>query len=120
MNHLAFELVASVVVHAAVLDLAPTPDAHVLVLVLVHLVSLVAWFWMKLLFAWDLFMFAVTLICDEDCGGNCFTAETVCGCGCVRSCYLSSPCLERSSGSCPPIFMSVYRISRSAAVLLHT
>ena len=41
VNHLAFELVASVVVFAVVLDLVSTPDAHVLVPVLVHLVSLV-------------------------------------------------------------------------------
>ena len=39
MNHLAFELVVSVVVFAVVLDLVSTPDAHVLVPVLVHLVS---------------------------------------------------------------------------------
>ena len=39
VNHLAFELVASVVVFAVVLDLVSTPDAHVLVPVLVHLVS---------------------------------------------------------------------------------
>ena len=39
VNHLAFELVASVVVFAVVLDLVSTPDAHVLVPVLVHLAS---------------------------------------------------------------------------------
>ena len=39
VNHLAFELVASVVVFAVVLDLVSTLDAHVLVPVLVHLVS---------------------------------------------------------------------------------
>ena len=39
MNHLAFELVVSVVVFAVVLDLVSTPDAHVLVPVLVHPVS---------------------------------------------------------------------------------
>ena len=39
VNHLAFELVASVVVFAVVLDLVSTPDAHVLVPVLVHLIS---------------------------------------------------------------------------------
>ena len=36
MNHLAFELVASVM-FAVVLDLVSTPDSHVLVPVLVHL-----------------------------------------------------------------------------------
>ena len=39
VNHLAFGLVASVVVFAVVLDLVSTPDAHVLVPVLVHLAS---------------------------------------------------------------------------------
>ena len=39
VNHLAFELVASVVVCSVVLDLVSTPDAHVLVPVWVHLVS---------------------------------------------------------------------------------
>ena len=39
VNHLAFELVVSVVVFAVVLDLVSTPDAHVMVPVLVHLVS---------------------------------------------------------------------------------
>ena len=39
VNHLAFELVVSVVVFAVVLDLVSTPDAPVLVPVLVHLVS---------------------------------------------------------------------------------
>ena len=39
MNPLEFELVVSVVVVAVVLDLVSTPDAHVLVVVLVHLVS---------------------------------------------------------------------------------
>ena len=39
VNHLAIELVVSVVVFAVVLDLVSTPDAHVLVPVLVHLVS---------------------------------------------------------------------------------
>ena len=39
MNHLAFELVVSVVVFAVVLDLVSTPDAHVLVPVSVHPVS---------------------------------------------------------------------------------
>ena len=39
MNHLAFELVVSAVVSAVVLDLVSTPNAHVLVPVLVHLAS---------------------------------------------------------------------------------
>ena len=39
VNHLAFGLVASVVVFAVVLDLVSTPDAHVLVPVLMHLAS---------------------------------------------------------------------------------
>ena len=39
MNPLEFELVASVVVVAVVLDLVSIPGAHVLVVVLVHLVS---------------------------------------------------------------------------------
>ena len=39
VNHLAFELVASVVVFAVVPDLVSTPDAHVLVPVLAHLAA---------------------------------------------------------------------------------
>ena len=39
VNHLAFELVVSAVVSDVVLDLVSTPEAHVLVPVLVHLAS---------------------------------------------------------------------------------
>ena len=54
------------------------------------------------------------------CGGNCCFCGGDCGggCCCVRSCCLGTPCLERSSGSSPPILISsISRISRSATVM---
>ena len=116
VNHLAFELVASVVVFAVVLDLVSTPDAHVLVPVLVHLVSPVVLVLDEIVVVLEPFVIAVFVIATRTvvvhccfCGGDC-----VGGCCCVRSCCLGTPCLERSSGSSPPILISISRISRSA------
>ena len=116
VNHLAFELVASVVVFAVVLDLVSTPDAHVLVPVVVHLVSPVVLVLDEIAVVLEPFVIAVFCDCDEDCGGNCCFCGGDCvgGCCCVRSCCLGTPCLERSSGSSPPILISITRISRSA------
>ena len=86
-------------VFAVVLDLVSTPHAHVLVPVLVRLVSPVVLVLDEIAVVLDPFLIAVFCDCDEDCGGN----------GC-----LGTPCLERSSGSSPPIFISISRISRSA------
>ena len=62
MNHLAFELVVSVVVFAVVLDLVSTPDAHVLVPVLVHLVSPVVLVLDEIAVVLDPFLIAVFTI----------------------------------------------------------
>ena len=62
------------------------------------------------------FLAAVFCVCDEDCGGNCCFCGGDCvdGCCCVRSCCLGTPCVERSSGSSPPVLISIYPISRPA------
>ena len=62
MNRLAFEIVASVVVFAVVLDLVSTPDAHVLVPVLVHLVSPVVLVLDEIAVVLDPFVIAVLVI----------------------------------------------------------
>ena len=61
MNHLAFELVVSVVVFAVFLDLVSTPDAHVLVPVLVHLVSPVVLVLDEIAVFLDPFLIAVSM-----------------------------------------------------------
>ena len=116
LNRLAFGLVASVVVFAVVLGLVSTPDAHVLVPVLVHLVSPEVLVLDETAVALDPSLVAVFAIATEIvvvilffCGGDC-----VGGCCCVRSCCLGTPCLERSSRSSPPILISTSRISVSA------
>ena len=114
MNPLEFELVDSVVVVAVVLDLVSIHGAHVLVVVLVHLVSPVVLVVDEIAVVVDPFVIAVSMVAD--CGGtSCFFGgDSVGGCCCVRSCCLGTPCLERSSGSSPPILISISRISRSA------
>ena len=115
MNHLAFEIVASVVVFAVVLDLVSTPDAHVLVPVLVHLVSPVVLVLVEIAVVLEPFVIAVFVIATKTVVEIVvFAAETISGCCCVRLCCLGTPCLERSSGSSPPILISISRISRSA------
>ena len=116
VNHLAFELVASVVVFAVVLDLVSTPDAHVLVPVLVHLVSPVVLVLDEIVVVLEPFVIAVFVIATRTVVAHCCFCggDSVGGCCCVRSCCLGTPCLERSSGSSPPILISLSRISRSA------
>ena len=103
-------------VFAVVLDLISTPDAHVLVVVLVHLVSTVVLVLDEIAVVVDPCMIAVSMVAMTTvvthvvfCGG-----DSVGGCYCVRFCCLGTPCLERSSGSSPPILISISRISRSA------
>ena len=110
-----FELVVSVVAVVVVLDLVPTPDAHVLVPVLVHLVSPVVLVLDEIVVVVDPCVIPVSG-CDEDRGGTCCVrgGDSVGGCCCVTSCCLGTPCLERSAGSSPPILVSISRISRSA------
>ena len=120
MNPLEFELVVSVVVVAVVLDLVSTLDAHVLVLVLVHRVSSVVLVLGEIAVVVDPCVIAVSVVATRTvvahvvfCGG-----DSVGGCCCVRPCCLGTPCLERSSGSSPPILISISRISRSASSFL--
>ena len=104
MNPLEFELVVSVVVVAVVLDLVSILGAHVLVVVLVHLVSIVVMVLDEIAVVVDPFVIAVSMVATRTvvahivfCGG-----DSVGGCCCVRSCCLGTPCLERSSGSSRP------------------
>ena len=127
VNHLAFELVVSVVVFAAVLDLVSTPDAHVLVPVLVHLVSPVVLVLDEIAVVMDPFVILVCVIetrtvvvavvfSVETVAGRCHTQLFLCtldSCRTMRYPDISSfdsndpswsqPCLERSSGSSPPV-----------------
>ena len=113
VNHLAFELVASVVVFAVILDLVSTPDAHVLVPVLVPPASPVVLVLDETAVALDpvLVVFSMRTVVVI----VVFAAATV-----SVAAVVSGPavwvqkCLERSSGSSPPILISISRISRSA------
>ena len=78
MNHLAFELVVSVVVFAVVLDLVSTPDAHVLVPVLVHLVSPVVLVLDEIAVVVDPFVIAVSMVATRTVMAHVvFAAETL-------------------------------------------
>ena len=65
VNHLAFELVASVVMFAVVLDVVSTPDAHVLAPVLVHLVSPVVLVLDEITIVLDPFVIAVFVVATK-------------------------------------------------------
>ena len=78
MNNLAFELVVSVAVFAVVLDLVSTPDAHVLVPVLVHLVSPVVLVLDEIAVVVDPFVIAVSMVATRtEVVAVVFAAETV-------------------------------------------
>ena len=77
VNHLAFELVVSVVVSAVVLDLVSTPDAHVLVPVLVHLASPVVLVLDETAVVLDPFVIAVFVIATKTVVVIVVAAETV-------------------------------------------
>ena len=78
MNLLEFELVVSVVVFAVVLDLVSTPDAHVLVPVLVHLVSLVVLVLDEIAVVVDPFVIAVSMVATRTVVAHVvFAAETL-------------------------------------------
>ena len=78
MSHLAFELVVSVVVFAVVLDLVSTPDAHVLVPVLVHLVSPVVLVLDEIAVVVDPFVIAVSVVATRTVVAHVvFAAETL-------------------------------------------
>ena len=99
-----------------VLDLVSTPDAHVLIPVLVHHVSLVVLVLDEIAVVLDPFVIAVFVIeTRTEVVIVVFAAETVSVAAVVSGpCWLGTPCLERSSGSSPPILISISRISRSA------
>ena len=101
VNPLEFELVVSVVVVAVVFDLVSIPGAHVLVVVLVHLVSPVVLVLDEIAVVVDPFVIAVSMVATRTVVAQCcfFGGDSVGGCCCVRSCCLGAPCLERSSGS---------------------
>ena len=78
MNLLEFELVVSVMVFAVVLDLVLTPDAHVLVPVLVRLVSSVVLILDEIAFVVDPFVIAVSVVATRTVVAHVvFTAETL-------------------------------------------
>ena len=78
VNPLEFALVVSVVVVAVVLDLVSTLDAHALVVVLVHLVSLVVLFLDEIAVFLDPFVIAVSVIATRTVVANVvFAAETL-------------------------------------------
>ena len=108
MNPLEFELVVSVVVVAVVLDLVSIPGAHVLVVALVHLVSPVVLVLDEIAVVVDPFVIAVSMVATRTVVAHVVVAaETLSVAAvCVRSCCLGTPCLERSSGSSPPILIS--------------
>ena len=100
MNPLEFELVVSVVVVAVVLDLVSIPGAHVLVVVLVHLVSPVVLVLDEIAVVVDPFVIAVSMVATRTVVAHVvFAEDTLGGCCCVRSYCLGKQCLERSSGS---------------------
>ena len=78
MNPLEFELVVSVVVVAVVLDLVSTLDAHVLVVVLVHLVSPVVLVLDEIAVVVDPFVIAVSVVATRTVVAHVvFAAETL-------------------------------------------
>ena len=78
MNHLAFELVVSVVVFAVVFDMVSTPDAHVLAPVLVHLVSLMVLDLDEIAVVVDPFVIAVSMVATRTVVAHVvFAAETL-------------------------------------------
>ena len=123
MNHLAFELVASVVVFCC----GSTPDAHVLVPVLVPPASPVVLVQDETAVALDpvlVDVFATRTVVVI----VVFAAETVSVAAVVAgpAVWVHHACLERSSGSSPPILISIslaflaLRVMPYAAVPLHT
>ena len=79
VNLLEFELVVSVMVVAVVLDLVLTPDAHVLVVVLVHLVSPVVLVLGEIAVVVDPCVIAVFAIATRTVVAHVvFAAETLC------------------------------------------
>ena len=90
MNLLEFELVVSVVVVAVVLDLVSIPGAHVLVVVLVHLVSPVVLVLNEIAVVVDPFVIAVSMVATRTVVAHfVFAAETLSVAAvCVRSCCL--------------------------------
>ena len=116
MNPLEFELVVSVVVVAVVLDLVSIPNARVLVVVLVHLVSPVVVVLDEIDVVVDPFVIAVSRVATRTVVAHVvFAAETLSVAAVVPvSAVWVTPCLKRSSGSSPPILISITRISRSA------
>ena len=78
MNDLAFELVVSVVVSAAVLDLVSTLDAHVLVAVLVRRVSSVVLVLGEIVVVVDPCVIAVSMVATKTVVTHVvFAAETL-------------------------------------------
>ena len=115
-------------VFAVVLDLVSTPDAHVLIPVLVHLVSLVVLVLDEIAVVLDPFVIAVFVIETRTevvivvfAAGDC-----VGGCCCVRSCWLGTPCFGALIGivsSNPHQHLLAFlalRVMPYAAVPLHT
>ena len=78
MNPLEFDLVVSVVVVAVVLDLVSIPHAHVLVVVLVHLVSPVVVVLGEIAVVVDPFVIAVSMFATRTVVAHVvFAAETL-------------------------------------------
>ena len=78
MNPLEFELVVSIVVVAVVLDLVSIPGAHVLVVVLVHLVSPMILVLDEIAVVVDPFVIAVSMVATKTVLAHVvFAAETL-------------------------------------------
>ena len=117
VNHLAFELVVSVVVSVVVLALVSTLAVLVLVPVSVHLVSPVVLFLDEIAGVLDPFVIAVSVIATRTVVAYVvFAAETLSVAAVVSgpAVWIHHACLERSSGSSPPILIGISRISPSA------
>ena len=106
-----------------VLDLVSIPGAHVLVVgahvlvvVLVHLVSPVVVVLDEIAVVVDPFVIAVSRVATRTVVAHVvFAAETLSVAAVVSDpAVWVTPCLKRSSGSSPPILISITRISRSA------